>query len=151
MTHPSEETLAAFVLDLLNDTQSTDVTVHLGACPPCGRRVGELRATADALRLWCEAPADAVEAAGKTIAERTRLHRFLDQVFVDHDLRRRVSADPAGTLAAYGIAPTPALLAAFGDIGSPDGNRFPGELDERLTKVRRLLEWFPGAPPPLGN
>lgn len=149
--HPGEETLAACVLGLLSDTESTDITAHVAACPACERTVGELRATVAALRLWCEPPADRAEAAYAAVVQRMRLHRLLEQLFADRELRRQVSEDPAGALAAHGIAPTPALLAAFGDLAAPGGDRFPGTLDERLTKIRRLLEWFPGAPPPLGN
>lgn len=149
--HPDEGTLATFVLGLLSDMESESVAAHLAGCPPCDRTAGELRAAAEALATWCEAPADATEAAYDAVLQRLRLHRLLDRLFVDQELRRRLGEDPAAALAAHGIAPSPALLAAFSDLAAPGGDRFSGTLDERLTKFRRLLEWFPGAPPPLGN
>lgn len=149
--HPDEGTLATFVLGLLSGTESESVAAHLASCPPCERTTGELRAAVEALATWCEVPPDATEAAYDAVLQRLRLHRLLDRLFVDQELRRRLGEDPAAALAAHGIAPSPALLAAFSDLAAPGGDRFPGALDERLTKFRRLLEWFPGAPPPLGN
>ena len=150
MTHPSEDTLAAFALGLLAERQSQEITQHLATCSPCERALGEYREMAAALHEWRDAPEQVAAGAHEAIVQRARLHGLLHQLFVDHDLRRRVSEDPARVLAARGIAPTPALLAAFKDLGTVGPERFPGELDERLSKVRRLIEWFPGAPgPPL--
>ena len=149
--HPDEGTLATFVLGLLSNTESASVAAHLAACPPCERTAGEILAAAEALANWCQAPADATDAAYAAVVQRLRLHRLLDRLFVDRELRRRLGEDPVAALAVHGIAASPALLAAFRELATPDSDRFSGTLDERLTKFKRLLEWFPGAPPPLGN
>lgn len=149
MGHPPEDTLTAFVLGLLPQTEREEVATHLETCHVCHRAVGDYRETAAALHTWCEAPPEMAEAGCEAIMQRIRLHRLLDRLFADAGLRRQAGQDPAGLLTAHGIAPTPQLLAAFGDLGGSSPERFPGELDERITKLRRLLEWFPGGPGPL--
>jgi anti-sigma factor RsiW len=151
MTHPTEDTLTAYALGLLADRQSQELTEHFATCSVCDRLLGEYREMAAALHEWREASEQMVAAAQDAIVQRMRLHRLFHQLLTNQDLRRRAGEDPARVLAAHGIAPTPALLAAFKDLGTAGSERFPGELDERLSKFRRLLEWFPGAPPPLGN
>jgi anti-sigma factor RsiW len=151
MTHPTEDSLAAYALGLLAESESQRLKDHLEACTDCDRLVEEYRDMGTALREWREAPGPVAAETHGAILQRLRLHRLLHQLFVDAELRRRAGDDPARVLAAHGIAPTPALLAAFKEIGSTDAARFPGELDERITKWRRVLEWFPGGPPPVGN
>ncbi|HLW47277.1 MAG TPA: hypothetical protein VKW09_05860 [bacterium] len=150
MTHPTEDALAAYALGLA-EGRSQDVTEHLASCTQCDRLVSEYRDARAALYDWREAPGDVARDAHGAIVQRIRLHRLLHQLFVDGDLRRRAGEDPARVLAAHGIAPTPALLAAFKELGTADTAQFSGELDERLTKWRRILEFFPGGPPGIGN
>ncbi len=149
MEHPTEDVLTAFVLGLLPRTQRDEVAMHLETCDVCDRAIGDYRETAAALQMWCEAPPEMAAAGYEAIVQRLRLHRLLDRLFADAGLRRQAGQDPAGLLSAHGIAPTPQLLAAFKDLGGSSPERFPGELDERITKLRRLLEWFPGGPGPL--
>jgi anti-sigma factor RsiW len=151
MDEPTEDTLVEFVLGVLPRIQHDEVSTHLGACQVCEQAVEEYREMVAALQVWHEAPAEAATAGSEAILQRIRLHRLLDQLFADVDLRRKVGLNPEGTLVAHGIAPTPQLLAAFKDLGLSSPEQFPGELDERITKFRRWLEWFPGAHPgPLG-
>ena len=151
MGDPSEDTLAEFVLGVLPRTQHDEVSTHLEACEVCERVVEEYREMVTALQAWHEVPAEAAAAGSEPILQRIRLRRLLDRLFADADLRRQASQDPEGMLAAHGIAPTPQLLAAFKDLGLASPERFPGELDERITKLRRWIEFFPGANPgPLG-
>lgn len=151
MGDPSEETLVEFVLGLLPRTQQEGVLKHLEASPVHTQVVAEYREMVAALRTWHEASPEAAEAVFERIVQRIRLRRLLDRLFADPDLRRQAGQSPESILAAHGIAPTPQLLAAFKDLGLSSPERFPGELDERITKLRRLLEWFPGATPgPLG-
>ncbi len=145
--HPSEDTLAEFALGLLPPAQREMISTHQEACQVCDRAVEEYREIAAALHAWHEAPPEAAAAGYEAIVQRARLHRLLDRLFANADLRRQAGQDPAGMLAAHGITPTPQLLAAFKDLGLSSPERFPGELDERITKFRRLLEWFPGATP----
>jgi anti-sigma factor RsiW len=147
--HPSEERLAEFALGLLSPTEREMVSAHQEACQVCDRAVEEYREIAAALHAWQEAPPEAVAAGYEAIVQRARLHRLLDRLFANAELRRQAGQDPEGMLAAHGIAPTPQLLAAFKDLSLLSPEQFPGELDERITKFRRLLEWFPGAPGPL--
>lgn len=151
MEHPAEDTLAAFALGLLPRTQRDEVAAHLETCHECNRAVGDYRETAAALHTWREVPPEVAAAGYDAIVQRIRLHRLLDRLFADAAMRRQAGQDPAGILAAHGIAPTPELLAAFKDLGLSSPERFPGELDERITKFRRLLEWFPGGPGPLST
>jgi anti-sigma factor RsiW len=151
MTHPTEDALAAYAAGLLSESESRELANHLAGCSTCGRAVSEYRETAAVLREWRDAPDQMVKDAAEVLLQRMRLHRLVQRLFTDQELRRRMSDDPARELAAYGIAPTPAILAAFKDLGSPGAERFPGELDERLSKVRRLIEHFPGMSPLLGN
>ena len=151
MGDPSEETLAEFVLGVLPRTQHEEVLTHLEASQVCAQVVAEYQEMVAALRTWHEASPQAAAAVSETILQRIRLRRLLDRLFADPGLRRQAGQNPEGMLAAHGIAPTPQLLAAFKDLGLSSPERFPGELDERITKLRRLLEWFPGASPgPLG-
>jgi hypothetical protein len=71
---------------------------------------------------------------------------LLDRLFADAGLRRQAGQDPEAILSTHGVIPTPQLVAAFKDLGLVSPERFPGELDERITKLQRLLEWFPGNP-----
>jgi anti-sigma factor RsiW len=151
MGHPGEDTLVAFGLGLLSQTQRDEVSMHVETCHMCGRAVGEFREIAAALHAWREAPPEAVAAGYEAVLQRIRLHRLLDRLFADADLRRQAGQDPEGMLVAHGVTPTPQLVAAFKDLGLSSLERFPGELDERITKFRRLLEWFPGGPPSLGG
>ena len=151
MTHPTEDALAAYVAGLLTETQSREVADHVVACSACNRAASDYRNMTAALREWCDAPAQVVEGTHDVLLQRMRLHRLFHHLFTDQELRRRISEDPERELTAHGIAATPAILAAFKDLGSAGPERFPGELDERLSKFRRLLEFFPGMPPPLGN
>jgi anti-sigma factor RsiW len=151
MSHPAEDVLAAYALGLLAHTESQEVALHVASCPDCDRLTADYRGMAAALQAWCEAPPDVVAETSDAVIQRLRVHRLLNQLFVSQELRREVSEDPARVLTAHGIAPTPTLLAAFKDFSARGGGQFPGELDERLTKWQRLLEWFPGAPPPLGH
>ena len=149
--HPTEDDLAAYTAGLLTETQSAELTDHVAGCPACDRAVSDYRGMAAAFREWHDAPAQMVEGTYELLLQRIRLHRLFQRLFTDQALRRRVSEDPGRELAAHGVAATPAILAAFKDLGSAGPERFPGELDERLTKFRRLLEFFPGMPPPLGS
>jgi anti-sigma factor RsiW len=147
----SEDTLVEFVLGLLPRTQHDEVAKHVEASEVCQRVVEEYREMVAALNAWHEVPAEAAAAGSEAILQRIRLHRLLDRLFADADLRRQAGLDPEGTLTAHGIAPTPQLLAAFKDLGLSSPEQFRGELDERITKLRRWLECFPGANPgPLG-
>jgi anti-sigma factor ChrR (cupin superfamily) len=148
MEHPTDETLAEFALGLLGPAQRAEVAKHLEACEACNHMAADYRGIGEALQSWREAPPDLVAAAQQRVTQRLRLHALLDRLLADADLRRRVQEDPAGLLSAHGITPTPELLAAFKDLDASPA-RFPHELDERITKFRRLLEAFPGAPPPL--
>lgn len=150
MTHPTEAAQALYALDMLPESESRGLAEHLTRCPACDRLAREYREVQAALLEWREAPERLVADAHGAILQRMRLHRLVNQLSVDGDLRKQAGVDPGGVLAAYGIAPTPALLAAFKELGG-DAARFPGELDERLTKWHRLLEMFPGGPPPLGG
>ena len=151
MGEPSEETLVEFVLGVLPQPQQREVSAHLEACQVCELVVKEYREIVEALDAWHEVSPGAAAAASEAIVQRIRLHRLLDRLFGDADLRRQAGQNPEGTLVAHGIAPTPQLVAAFKDLGLSSPERFPGELDERITKFRRWLEWFPGANPgPLG-
>ena len=147
MGHPAEDMLAAIALGLLPRTQSDEVVTHLETCGVCDRAIVDYREIATALQTWREAPDAAASAGYKAIVQRIRLHRLLDQLFASADLRRQAGEDPQSLLAAHGIAATPELLAAFKDFGRSSPERFPGELDERITKVRQLLDW-PGDPGP---
>ena len=148
MEHPSEDTLVAVALGLLPGTQSDEVVTHLEMCRVCDQSVVDYRQIAAALSTWREAPDEAASAGYKAIVQRIRLHRLLDHLFVRADLRRQAGEDPQGLLATYGIAATPQLLAAFKDLGLSSPGHFPGELDERITKARQLLDWSPGDPGP---
>lgn len=151
MGEPSEETLVKFVLGVLPRIQVEEVSTHLEACQVCERVVEEYREIVAALSAWHEVPLEAAAAESEAIVQRIRLHRLLDRLFADPDLRRQAGQNPEGTLITHGIAPTPQLLAAFKDLGLSSPERFPGELDERITKFRRWLELFPGMNPgPLG-
>ncbi len=151
MGEPSEDTLVEFVLGVLPRVQQDEVSRHLEGCEVCVSVVEEYREMVAALHAWHEVPAEAAAAGIETILQRIRLRRLLDRLFADPDLRRQAGVNPEGTLVAHGIVPTPQLLAAFKDLGLASSEQFPGELDERITKLRRLLEWFPGASPgPLG-
>jgi len=147
MGDPSEDTLVEFVLGVLPRGQHDEVSSHLGACQVCERIVEEYREMVAALHAWHEAPSEAAAAGSETIVQRIRLNRLLDRLFADADLRRQAGLNPEATLIAHGIAPTPQLLAAFKDLGLTSPERFPGELDERITKLRRWFEWFPGMQP----
>jgi hypothetical protein len=120
--------------------------MHVEACHMCGRVVGEYREIAAVLHAWREAPPEAVAAGYEAALQRIRLHRLLDRLFADADLRRQAGQDPEAMLSAHGVTPTPQLVAAFKDLGLSSLEQFPGELDERITKLHRLLEWFPGNP-----
>jgi len=144
MGHPDEDTLAAVALGLLPGTQGDEVVSHLETCGACDQSVVGYRQIAADLSTWRQSPDEAASAAYNAIVQRIRLHRLLDHLFVRADLRRQAGEDPHGLLAAYGIAPTPQLLAAFKDLGLSSPGHFPGELDERISKVRQLLGWSPG-------
>jgi anti-sigma factor RsiW len=146
MTHPTEDTLAAYVAGLLTETQSRELADHLATCAACDGAARDYREITAALREWRDAPEPVVERIQDLLVQRMRLHRLFHRMFADQDLRRRLADDPARELAAHGIAPTPAVLAAFKELGPAGPERFPGELDERLSKFRRIIEWFPGAP-----
>jgi anti-sigma factor RsiW len=146
MGHPSEETLVAFVLELLPETQRDEVSTHLEACHVCEEAVKEYGEIAAALHLWHDAPPEAAAVGHKAIVQRVRLHRLLDRLFADAGLRRQAGQDAEAMLSTHGVIPTPQLVAAFKDLGLVSPERFPGELDERITKLQRLLEWFPGNP-----
>jgi anti-sigma factor RsiW len=152
MGEPSEDTLVEFVLGALPRAEHNEISTHLEACQVCSQVVEDYREMVAALHAWCEVPPEAAAGASEAMVQRIRLHRLLDRLFADADLRRQAGLNPEGTLVAHGIAPTPQLLAAFKDLGLSSSAQFPGELDERITKLRRLgLEWFPGASPgPLG-
>lgn len=151
MGDPSEETLVEFVLGVLPRTQQEEVLTHLEASGVDAQVVAEYREMVATLRTWHEASPEAAAAVSEGILQRIRLRRLLDRLFADPDLRRQAGQNPEAILAAHGVAPTPQLLAAFKDLGLSSPERFPGELDERITKLRRLLEFFPGATPgPLG-
>lgn len=147
MDHPSEDALAGFALGLLSETERNEVGEHLQTCAECGRATEEYREIVGALQVWSETPMAAVDGGYQAVVQRIRLHRILDQLLRDPDVRRQAAQNPEGVLAAHGIAPTPQLLAAFKDLDLSSLERFSGELDERITKLRRLLEWFPGASP----
>ena len=146
MGHLSEDTVVAFGLGLLPQTQRAEASMHVEVCQVCGQAVGEYREIAAALHVWREAPAEAAAAGYEAIRQRIRLRRLLDRVFADADLRRQAGQDPEAMLSAHGVTPTPELVAAFKELGLASPERFPGELDERITKLQRLLEWFPGTP-----
>jgi len=148
MEHPTDETVAAFALDLLDPREHAEVASHLDACPACARSAGGYREMSEALHVWRDAPTDVAAAAEAAITQRIRLQGLVEGLLSDAALRSRAQADPHALLSARGITPTPELLAAFRDL-DPSPSRFPHELDERVTKLRRLLEWFPGGPPPL--
>jgi anti-sigma factor ChrR (cupin superfamily) len=148
MEHPTDETLAAFALGLLAAPDHTRVATHLDACPGCERGAAGYREMSEILRLWRDAPSDLMTTAQEGVTQRIRLQGLLEGLLADPDLRRQAQADPHGLLNTRGITATPELLAAFREL-DPSPARFPHELDERVTKLRRLLEWFPGAPPPL--
>jgi hypothetical protein len=151
MGDPSEEMLVEFVLGVLPRTQHEEVLTQLEASHVYAQVVAEYREMIAALRTWHEASPEAAAAVSEGILQRIRLRRLLDRLFADADLRRQAGQNPETILVAHGIAPTPQLLAAFKDLSLSSPERFPGELDERITKLRRLLEWFPGATPgPLG-
>jgi anti-sigma factor RsiW len=150
MSHPSEDVIATNALGLLDQTESREVAAHLATCPACSQLTADYREMAASLQAWCEAPAEVAAHASDAVIQRLRVHRLLNQLVVNQELRRQVNSDPETVLAAHGIAPTPTLLAAFKEISAPGAERFRGELDERLTKWHRLLEWFPGGPPPVG-
>jgi hypothetical protein len=151
MGDPSEEMLVEFVLGVLPRTQHEEVLTQLEASYVYAQVVAEYREMIAALRTWHEASPEAAAVVSEGILQRIRLRRLLDRLFADADLRRQAGQNPETILVAHGIAPTPQLLAAFKDLGLSSPERFPGELDERITKLRRLLEWFPGATPgPLG-
>lgn len=145
MDEPSEDTLVEFVLGVLPRVRHDEVAKHLEASEVSQQSVEEYREIVTALQAWNEAPPEAAAAASEVIVQRIRLHRLLDELFADADLRRRVGLNPEGTLVAYGIVPTPQLLAAFKDLGLASAERSPRELDERITKL--LLECFPGLNP----
>jgi hypothetical protein len=145
--HPSEDTLVAFSLGLLPEMQRQGISAHLETCLVCHRTIDEYREISAVLGVWREAPPEVVAAGREVLSQRIRLHRLLDQLFADADLRGRAGRDPEGLLTAHGITPTPEMVAAFKDLGLSSGERFPGELDERITKIRRLIEFFPGAEP----
>jgi hypothetical protein len=146
MGHLSEDTVVAFGLGLLPQTQRDEASMHVEACQVCGQAVGEYREIAAALHVWREAPAEVAAAGYDAIRQRIRLRRLLDRLFADADLRRQAGQDPESMLSAHGVTLTPQLVAAFKDLGLASPERFPGELDERITKLQRLLEWFPGNP-----
>ena len=146
MDHPSEGTLVAFVLEVLPQAQQDEVSTHLEACHVCEQAVGEYGEISAALHVWRDAPPEAAAVGHKAIVQRIRLQRLLDRLFADADLRRQAGQDPEAMLSAHGVTPTPQLVAAFKDLGLASLGRFPGELDERITKLQRLLEWFPGNP-----
>jgi anti-sigma factor RsiW len=149
MIHPTENDLAAYAAGLLTEMQSGELADHVAACPVCDRAVSDYRGMTAAFREWHDAPPQMVEGTHELLLQRIRLHRLFQRLFTDQELRRRMSEDPGRELAAQGIAATPAILAAFRDLGSAGPERFPGELDERLSKFRRLLGFFPGMPPSL--
>jgi anti-sigma factor RsiW len=140
MGHPAEDTLSVFALGLLPRTQSEEITKHLETCEVCDRAVEDYREIAAALQTWREAPPEVAAAGYEAIAQRVRVRRLLDHLFANNDLRRQAGEDPEGLLAAHGIAPTPQLLAAFKDLGISSQEPLPGELDERITKLWRMLE-----------
>jgi len=144
MGHPNEDTLVAFALALLPQTQRDEVSTHLEACHVCEQAVGEYGEIAAALHVWHDAPPEAAAVGHKAIVQRIRLHRLLNRLFADADLRRQAGQDPEAMLSAHGVTPTPELVAAFKELGLASPERFPGELDERITKLR--IEWFPGNP-----
>jgi hypothetical protein len=144
MGHPSEGTLVGFALEQLPQAQRDEVLTHLEACHVCEQAIGEYGEIAAALHVWREAPAEAAAAGYKAIRQRIRLRRLLDRLFADADLRRQAGQDPEAMLSAHGVTPTPELVAAFKELGLASPERFPGELDERITKLR--IEWFPGNP-----
>jgi anti-sigma factor RsiW len=149
MEHPTDEVLAAFAMGLLATPHHTEVAGHLADCPGCERGAADYREMTEILHLWRDAPADLLATAQQGVTQRIRLQGLLEGLLADADVRRQAQADPHGLLSARGIIPTPELLAAFRDL-DPSPAQFPHELDERVTKLRRLLEWFPGGPPPLG-
>ena len=145
MDEPSEDTLVEFVLGTLPRTRHDEVATQVEASQVCAQVVAEYREMVEALRAWREVPADAAAAGAEAIVQRMRLRRLLDRLFADAQLRSRAGRNPEALLLEHGITPTPQLLAAFKDLGlaSPEGS--PGELDERITKLRH--EWFPGMNP----
>lgn len=151
MGEPPEETLVEFVLGVLPREQHDEVSAHVEACRVCEGVVEEYRDMVAALQAWHEAAPEVAAAGSEVIVQRIRLRRLVDRLFADAELRRHAGLNPEATLVAHGIAPTPQLVAAFKDLGLSSPEQFPGELDERITKLRRLLEWFPGVNPgPLG-
>jgi anti-sigma factor ChrR (cupin superfamily) len=148
MGHPAEDVLAAVALGLLPRTQGDEIVTHLETCRVCDQSIADYREIAAALHAWHEAPGEAATAGYDAIVQRIRLRRLIDHLFANADLRRQAGEDPQRLLAAHGIAATPELLAAFKDFGLSTPERFPGELDERVTKVLRLLDWFPGGSDP---
>src|SRR5262249_28668807 len=151
MGEPSEDTLAEFVLGGLPRGQHDEGSAHGEACRMCEGIAEEYRDIGEALRAWQEAAPEVAAAGSEVIVQRIRLRRLVDRLFADAELRRHAGLNPEATLVAHGIAPTPQLVAAFKDLGLSSPEQFPGELDERITKLRRLLEWFPGVnPEPLG-
>src|SRR5689334_8037076 len=127
MGHLNEDTVVAFGLGLLSETQRDEVSMHVEACHVCSRAVGEYREIAAALHVWREAPAEAAAAGYEAIRQRIRLRRLLDRVFADADLRRQAGQDPDAMLSAHGVTPTPELVAGFRELGLASPERFPGE------------------------
>ncbi len=139
MEHVDEETLVALSAGLLR-TLEHDAAKHMDVCSRCHNVVEEHSKIAETLSAWREAPAEASEAAIRALVQRIRLRRLLGQLFTDPSLRREAVQNPEELLAARGITPSPQLLAAFRELEALSRERFSGELDERVSKLLRLVD-----------
>ena len=140
MSHVNEERLAAFAAGLLTEPERNEVASHLEACAECRPLAEEYREMVGGFRMWQQVSAEVVDAGLRPIVQRTRLHRLLGQLLADPSIRRQAAQNPGGLLAAHGLTPTPQLLAAFKELDVSRLERFSGALDERITKLMRLLE-----------
>lgn len=71
---------------------------------------------------------------------------FLRGLVYDDELRADLAADPAGTLARFGIQVDPATMPATVRLPSPDALRRSLDLKEDESLWDRVMQWFPFMP-----
>ncbi len=139
-SHPDEQILATYAASLPSDEEQENVRSHVVGCSECADAVHEYQRIAALLPTWREAPPELIATTERAVGQRLRLRRLLDRLLSDSTLQRQAAKDPAKLLSENGIMPSPQLLAAFKDLGLSQPERFRGSLDERITKLFRLLE-----------
>lgn len=140
MGHIDEETAAGVALRLLPAAGQEQAAAHIRDCARCREMVETYRAISGAMSAWQEAPPEAVEAGTRSVIQRLRLHRLLTSALADPSVRRQAAQNPEGLLAAYGVTPSPQLLAAFKELEVMALDQFGGALDERVSKLFQLLD-----------